>query len=152
MSVHIKGNRETITCNSLRTKLPISLRQMVLDFVGRRVYPSLSIDIDGSRSYTVHVHGDSFKVDQESLEVQSFFVPDRHNLLGILHRLVNARVGLSTDFEESEFSFVTMGYITAKSTIYSVDSATSGRSHTEQAFLTSLEHMVDLLGVLYVIV
>ena len=136
---------------SLLENLPVDLRPIVLDFVGRRMYPSLSMDIDGSRSYTVFIHGDSFKVDQESLEVQSFFVPDRHNLLGILYRLVNARVGLSTDFEESEFSFVTMGNITAKSTIYSVDSATSGRSHTEQAFLTSLEHMVDLLGVLYVI-
>jgi hypothetical protein len=137
---------------SLLENLPTDLRPIMLDFVGRRMYPSLSIDIDGSRSYTVCIHGDSFKIDQEGLEVQSFFVPDRHHLLGILHRLVNARVGLSTDFEESEFSFVTMGYITAKSTIYSVDSATSGRSHTEQAFLTSLEHMVDLLGVLYVIV
>jgi hypothetical protein len=137
---------------SLLENLPMDLRPIVLDFVGRRMYPSLSIDIDGSRSYTVHVHGDSFKVDQESLEVQSFFVPDRHNLLGILHRLVNARVGLSTDFEESEFSFVTMGYITAKSTIYTIESVTTGRSDTEPAFLTSLQHMVDLLGVLYVIV
>ena len=136
---------------SLLENLPTDLRPLMLDFVGRRMYPSLSIDIDGSRSYTVCIHGDSFKIDQEGLEVQSFFVPDRHHLLGILHRLVNARVGLSTDFEESEFSFVTMGYITAKSTIYSVESATSGRLHTEQAFLTSLEHMVDLLGVLYVI-
>ena len=146
MSVHINGKRNIILISgkSLLTNLPMDQRPSVLDFVGRRVYPSLSKDIDGSRSYTVHVHGDSFKVDQESLEVQSLFVPDRHSLLGILHRLVNARVGLSTDFEESEFSFVTMGYITAKSTIYSVESATRGRSHTEQAFLTSLEHMINL--------
>jgi hypothetical protein len=136
---------------SLLANLPMDLRPSVLDYVGRRMYPSLSIDIDGSRSYTVCIHGDSFKVDQEGLEVQSFFVPDRHHLLGILHRLVNARVGVSTGFEESEFSFATMGYITAKSTIYSVESATSGRSHTEQAFLTSLEHMINLLGVIYII-
>ena len=138
---------------SLLDNFPVDLRPIVLDFVGRRMYPSLSIDIDGSRSYTVCIHGDSFKIVQEGLEVQSFFVPYRHHLLEILYRLVNARVGVSTGFEESEFSFVTMEYITAlKSTIYSVDRATSGRSHTEPAFLTSLQHMVDLLGVLYVIV
>jgi hypothetical protein len=137
---------------SLLDNLPMDLRPIVLDFVGRRMYPSLSIDIDGSRSYTVCIHGDSFKIDQEGLEVQSFFVPDRHHLLGILYRLVNARVGVSTGFQESEFSFVTMKYRTAKSTIYTIESVTTGRSDTEPAFLTSLQHMVDLLGVLYVIV
>ena len=50
---------------SLLDNLPMDLRPIVLDFVGRRMYPSLSIDIDGSRSYTVCIHGDSFKIDQE---------------------------------------------------------------------------------------
>ena len=77
MSVHIKGKRNMISGKSLLTNLPMDLRPSVLDFVGRRVYPSLSIDIDGSRLYTVHVYNDSFKVDQEGLKVQSFVVPDR---------------------------------------------------------------------------
>jgi hypothetical protein len=73
-------------------------------------------------------------------------LPGRDQLLGILHRLINARFGASTGFEQSDFCLVvTMGFLTAKSTICSIESATSGRSDAEPAILTSLQHMVDLL-------
>ena len=51
-------------------KLPKDLRSAVLDYVGRRMYPSLSIYVrihSEDIFYTVSMYGDSFKVVRDRL-------------------------------------------------------------------------------------
>ena len=94
-------------------KLPKDLRPIVLDYVGRRMYPPLSIDIragPGSTSYTVSMYGDLFKIDREGLEFKPFFVPCRDHLVQVLHRSVYAYLEEDGGYEDA---IVHMGFRTS---------------------------------------
>jgi hypothetical protein len=125
--------------------MPKDLRSIVLDYVGRRTYPPLSIDIlagPSSTSYTVSMYGELFKIDREGLEFKPFFLPCRDHLVQVLHRLVYAYL---EEVDSHELAIVRMGFKTADSIIYTIDEMPYANYEVPDDkldVLKSLKHMV----------
>ena len=150
-------------------KLPKDLRSAVLDYVGRWMYPSLSIYVrihSEDIFYTVSMYGDSFKVVRDRLcslnstepcrsldgtEPFTFFISCRDLLLEVLHRKLNGDLGTNETDSLPWLSMSYDGFADDESMIHEIisDDWPSDRPHLEKS---TLKHMVDLLGVLYVIV
>jgi hypothetical protein len=148
------------------TKLPKDLRSIVLDYVGRRMYPPLEIEVrawGNLTNLTVSIYGDSFKVVRDGpyplhgtqpatvCEPFTFFVSCRDQLLEVLCRRLNEDL---QDSEEDSLPWLSMIYYTADESIIHEISYTSNtwpgdKPHLEKS---TLKHMVDLLWILYVIV
>ena len=136
-------------------KLPTELRPIVMDFVGHRMYPPLSINIQsgpGSVSYTVSIYEDLFKIDREGLDFKPFFVPSRDHLVEVLHRSVYACLEEDGGYE---LACVHMEFNADYSTIYAIDEMPNGNYEIPDDkldVLKSLTHMVGLLGVICIII
>ena len=145
------------------------MRSAVLDYVGRRMYTLLSIyarihseDI----FYTVSMYGDSFKVVRDRLcsldstepcrsldgtEPFTFLISCRDLLLEVLHRKLNNDLGTN---ETDSLPLLSMGYDGIADDESMIHEITSDDWPGDRPYLekSTLKHMVDLLGVLYVIV
>ena len=150
-------------------KLPKDLRPSVLDYVGRRMYPPLEIEVRAwghITNLTVSMYSDSFKVVRDGpyplrrtgpaatvREPPTFFISCRDQLLEVLYRSLNQTL---EDHEEGALPWLQMTFYAnaddEMSSIHSIGYTSTtwpgGDPHLEKS---TLKHMLDLLGVLYVI-